>query len=278
MTSGESFQEVESFDAHFQIKVKTILTEYLALSLKKLSSEEYLKHVQKLVEEYLSFEKRGLNFKEFLTKGISTFQAETLTLEDLTGLYRFCCGRHTLPHQNPLQLLENSIFMCIQANKVSEALTRTETLTTFLLEKSPLSKHFISLRASVMALKGDCEEWRRIVEAKRNKAQKERAEVHQQQLNTMKAQQKKRKKEQEKIEKLKKTQQVITNEKAILNSNNTVDIADDSPVFAMPEPKPAIILPKEKVKTRNPARELTDQKQTLEGNTNGSCVPVGSVF
>lgn len=271
VTSGDSFQEVENFDANFQIKVKTILTEYLALSLKKLPSEEYLKHVQKLVEDYVSFEMKGISFKEFLSKGTSTFQAEILNSEDLTDLYRFCCQRYTLPHQNPLQLLENSIFMFIQANRVSEALTRTEALKTFLLEKGPLSDHFISLRASVMALNGDCEEWRKIIQSKRNKTQQEKADVEQQQINQLKEHQEKRKKEKEKADTLKKTPQIITNKKNRPETDHTNDVIIDHPAFSEAETKYEILHPREKIKTRNPAREPIYGEKSVNHNNSLSC-------
>lgn len=265
VTLRDSFQEVGSFDVHFQVSVKKILTEHLALSLKKIPHEEYVKHVQKLTEEYVSFEKKGIRFKAFLSGGTTTSQAENLTSEELTDLYKLFCQRYTLPQQNPLQLLEISIFMFIHANKVDEALNRTEALKKLLLEKGSLSDNFISLRASVMALNGDSAEWRKILEDKRNKAQKEKDDIHQQQVNHIRGQQEKIKKEQEKAEEFKKSTQVIPVKKTI-HEPVPVDIINDITVFSIAETKPEILIPREKTKTRNPAWELVDKDIPLNSS------------
>lgn len=266
-------QEVGSFDSYFNVKSKGILKDYLALTVKKIPHEDYVQQVQNLTEEYKVFEKRGTAFKAYLPGETSLSQSEILTSGDLTVLYRFFSQRYTLKNQDPLQLLHTSIFMFIQANKVEEALTRTEALKALLLEKGPLTESFVSFQASVRALNGDCEEWRNILAEKRNKIQGEKATAHQKQVDQIKDQQEKRKNEQEKQKELKKASQALVNNREVSKLSKTVEPELD-PIYDAPisfETKYEPPIPREKTKTRKPAQEPIDKEISLDCNKSPSC-------
>lgn len=254
-TPNNLFQDVESFDAYFSVTSTNILTEHLALFAKKIPHEAFIGCVQKLTDDCVSLEKRGEKFKTFLLGTTQPSQSDLLTSEELADLYKFFCKRHNLPNKSPLQFLEVSIFMFIQANKVEEALKRTEALGTILLQNGLLSERFISLRASVMALNGDSEEWKKLIENKRNTAQKEKADTEQKKVNQIKKQQEKVRKAQEEIEALKQTPQPIPIKKKIEEPVHMTDPFEDTPVFSRAEAKPERIAPREKIKTRKAPQE-----------------------
>src|SRR5207253_4336183 len=132
-------------------------------------------------KEQLSFEKEVEQFRAKRFGLQEPLNSKDCGAEGLIELYRFFVQHATVNRSKfqPLDVLHNSISMCIEGNQIEDALRRTEALKTLLLEQGLLSDNFISFHASVKALGGDSDEWRRIMEEKRKTAEKEKAEKHQ---------------------------------------------------------------------------------------------------
>src|SRR5690606_32919900 len=87
------FQSLNDFDCYFRVTSMDILTEYLALSVKKIPHEAYIDSVQKLIDDCVSLEKKGAKFNALLLGSTLPSRSQDLTLEDLAGLYGFFCQR-----------------------------------------------------------------------------------------------------------------------------------------------------------------------------------------
>lgn len=258
--SGLQEDVPENFDIHFELKMREILTQNLELSTKKVSPTEYVDTMEKLTEELVVLEKRGIKFKALLSRFPVSPQTEGLTIEELTNLYQFFSKRYTLPQKNPLRLLEHSIFMFIHANKVGDALIRTEVLKNLLPESAAQSDNFKVLRANVLALNGDFDEWRGILTKKREAAEKEKSHQKQKIVKNIKKQQEEIQQQKAKEEEKKKA--LIT--KKVPRPQSMPESQDDFQVFpencsSSIKEQHAIVAPREKVKTRKPATEPTVQ-------------------
>lgn len=271
--------DVESFDCHFATNSMNILTDYLSLSVKKMPLEEYDTCLQNLTDKCISLESKGISFKTFLLGQNQAAQSTVLSSEELTDLYKFFCQRYTLPQKTPLELLEASILMFIQANKVEEALNRIEALKSFLLERGPLPDHFLTLRASVMALNGNSEEWRKILEEKKTKAQQAKAIAEQRHVNQIKQRQEKAKKEQEEAEKLKNTPITVPEKKRKeIASKSSDNFTETGFIEEDPKVEPPLI-PRTKIKTRKAPQEpatndTTPQKDARAENPTPKAQPL----
>ena len=272
----------ENFDTYFHFTVHTIFTEALTLSTKKISSDEYIRRLQKLTEDYTDLEKEGAQFKASLSQLEKTSQSTSLNCEDLAALYQFFCKRYALPQKNPLQLLENSIFMFIHISKLEEALIRTETLRKILLEQGSLSDSFISFRASVLALNGNTDEWRGILEERKKAAEKEKSHLHQQNVHRITIHLGNNREQQNSIEN---KQEVKDPKKEIhFNQNKEKSKETDFPVSStsyIPLPsneelKYEIIIPLERVKTRKPAQPPTSKDKLQKPNKNLTYEPAST--
>ena len=260
-TSEDSLKE--NFNPYFHLTVNKIATEELSLLSKALSSEHYIQRLQKLTENYKDLEHEGMRFKAKLFGLELSFEPIRLNHDKLVELYQFFCKMLTLPKKDPLQVLEHSIFTFIQANKVEEAMDRTEALKTLLLKKGSLSEEFISFRASVMALNGNCDEWRMILENKRKANEKFKAGQHQQKISHIKKSLEKSQKELEVPEiKIELRQKQVT-----LETKKRESIPDPFE-HALPglveNYKSQISIPREKIKTRKPPEKATREEETKE--------------
>jgi hypothetical protein len=251
-TSGKDEDYKESFDLFAHLTVQKILTENLSISLKKVSREAYIQNSQSILDEVAFFEREVSKFKikRFGENGLINSKGHDP--ENLTELYRFFVQHTTLNHYKfyPLDLLQQSIFMCIEANKIEDALKRAETLKTLLFEQGPLPDYFLSLHASIKALNGDPDDWRNLIEDKKKTAEKEKAEKHLQEVDRIK----------KKLEETQKKQEEKPTEKPRLHpirkATPEVDFCDGNVSYIPPtkEPKFEIPIPREKVKTRKPAQ------------------------
>lgn len=273
----DCFQDLESFDYYFQTVSMDIFTNHLSLSVKKMPLEDYATCFQDLTEKCLSLEKKGMEFKTFLSRQAQPIQPNILSSKELTDLYKFFCQRYELPHKSPLQLLESSILIFIQANKIEEALNRIEALKTFLLERGPLPDYFRTLRASIMALNGNSEEWRTILEEKKTKTQNAKAIAEQKHVNHIKQQQEKAKQKQEEAEKLKNAL-VTAKEKERQERQTKTNHGSTETGFIEEDPKDEPpLLPRIKIKTRKAFLESEDhdtpQKDTKDENQQSQAQP-----
>jgi hypothetical protein len=263
---GRQDDAVENFDVHFKIKTREILTQSLELSAKKLPYEAYMEKMQTLMEEYVALEKRGIQFKALLSRSSSSPPAEKLMIEELTDLHRFLHERYTLGSKSTLQLLENSIFMCIHTNKVEDALTRVEALKNLLPVKVARSPNFTSLRASILALNGDFEEWKRLSDEKKGRSEAIKYQQKQSHVNQIKTKQEEhqKRKEQEEAQKQGKEREkegiAVSKKAASLQKvqRTTSDIPEGG--FSAEREKYTITFPREKPKTRKLGSESALQE------------------
>lgn len=244
----------ESFDLQFHCTADKILTEELSLSSKGIKGEAYVFHVQKLTDEYIGLEQEGAKFRAKLHSSPASSGSVSLSTEELTDLYRFFSKRYTLPQKNPLQLLGHIIVTFIHANKVGEALARTEVLRTLLLEKGELSDEFASFRAGVLALNGKPDEWIALLEKKRKVAEEEKILLHQQTLQKIKKSIEKSHKEQEEIDLKKELHIKHVELKAEEKAPSVSSSHSYTTQFCLEESKVERVVPKEKIKTR-PSKE-----------------------
>lgn len=256
------FQEdkTENYDLYFNLKRREILTQCLKLSEKKISFEDYVATMKKLTEELVGLEKEGIKFKEGLFSFLLPKAEVLLNVEELTNLYRFLSERYAGPLKDPIELLKNSIFMFIHANKLEDALMRTEVLKNLLPESVAQSDNFKSLRASVLALNGQFDEWRGILAKKREAAETKKLDQKQRIVGDIKKQQEEVQQQKAKEEEKKKA--LIT--KKVPRPQSMPESQDDFQVFpencsSSIKEQHAIVAPREKVKTRKPATEPTVQ-------------------
>ncbi len=244
----------ECFDPHFHLTTTQLLTEELALSIKGIKGAEYLKQVQSLSERYMDLEQEGAQFRRKALKLETTSRANTLELQELIELYRFLEKRYAhLPQKNLPQLLQHIIVTFIHANKVEEAIKRLEVLKTLLVEKGSLSDEFIFFRASVLALTGDCSEWKRLLEEKRKKVEKEKAKFHQQKVQKIKKTLEETQKAQKELE-FQEKKFPKEDKGEISPKKDTVSETYYVPPRPLGPSKFEVVLPKEKIKTRKPSQ------------------------
>ncbi|MBW8308668.1 MAG: hypothetical protein K0M45_03360 [Candidatus Paracaedibacteraceae bacterium] len=255
----------ESFDLYFQNYLHKIFTDELLYSLKKVSCEDYVSHIQELTEEYFKLEIEGWKFGERLGSLPGAYEADKLKPEELVNLYRFFKQRFTLffPNKDPLQMLEHIIFMLLHANKLEDALIRTEVLTVLLNETGkPLSKRFIAFRASVLALNGNSDEWRKIKEEKIQAKKTEEIDTHRRRVGHIKGKLEHNKKKQQELAKREST----SGQAAPKAAKESVMLATPvyfEPSFSAESPQPEAVIPRrEKIKTRKGS--LTYQSRDKE--------------
>ncbi|AIK95610.1 hypothetical protein [Candidatus Odyssella acanthamoebae] len=255
----------ESFDLYFQLSLQKMLKDELLYSTKKVSCEEYVTHLQDLTKKYFSLESEGWKFGEHLGVLQGEYEANKLEPEKLVNLYRFFKQRFALfcPNKDSLHMLEHIIFMLLHANNLEDALIRTEVLTVLLNETGkPLPKRFIAFRASVLALNGNSDEWRKIKEEKIQAKKTEEIDTRQRQLGYIK----------EKLEHNKKKQQELAKgeiascqaaPKAARKSVMPATSVYFEPYLSAESPQPEAVIPRrEKIKTRKVS--LTYQSRDKE--------------
>lgn len=245
----------EGFDLYFHLTTQKLLTDELLYSTRRMPYAEYCAHLQQLWQSYRKLEQEGYELGESLEVLPPRSSSTGLTIENLTDLYRFFRQRYTfLPDKDPIILVEHIIFILIQTNQLAEALTHTEVLGNLLTEKgAPLPDKFISLRANILALNGQIEEWVRLKESKDtvNQARKKRA--HQEHVTLLKGELELQK-EKERLEaeaEAKRLQEISRNPKKPLSAPPSMYEFPTHTPKEQPAPEVSPVRPK--VKTRKTA-------------------------
>lgn len=248
----------EGFDPYYYATSDGILTEALSLSLQKIPGDVYMPKLQSLIDQYIGFEKESMRLKEKIS-GLVPPEPIHLIPQDLTNLYLFLHHRFSRSNKNPSTLLGYMISLFIQGGRFDDALIRTEVLKAVLLEQGPLPKWFIFFRANVLALNGDVDEWRLILEEKIRAREEKQGKLHQQTVTHIKKEIQE-KKQQESLSQQKQSPAPKSEKKEVKKASGS--LPPDAFDYLSPTPSKAEIpIPRKKVKTRKPG-QLTPEKPT----------------
>jgi len=245
----------EAFDPYYYATSDRILTEALSLSLQKIPGDVYIPKLQSLIDQYIDFEKESMGLKEKLSGSVPP-EPVHLSPQDLTNLYLFLHQRFSRSNKNPSTLLGYMISLFIQGGRFDDALIRTEAQKAVLLEQGPLPKWFVFFRANVLALNGDVEEWRLILEEKRREREEKQGKLHQQTVTHIKKEIQE-KKQQESLPQQKQSSAPKSEKKEVKKAPGS--LPPDTFDYTPPAPSKAETpIPRKKVKTRKPAQLISE--------------------
>ena len=236
---------LQNFDYEWSLKTREIASHFLELSTKVLSPDELQKRLEALIEEYEVLEKKAVQFRALLCQ--SSIPANILIdTEETTQLYLFLYERYRLSNQNPIGILECTIPMFIQAGKLELALIRVEALTSIIPTSIAQQHKFKAMRASVLALNGNFDEWNSLLAQTDESAMRKKVQRKQAMVQTIKKQQ----------------EQNETIKEKVVPRKTTPKLVETGPSWEFPEESPNCATTttptvlREKIKTRNPAKEF----------------------